>query len=114
MLDAGKKMSLFGQEMSLRDFFLVSGAYSPGMYRRWYAAFFTSFNKFFVQDLTWSVNGIMNINDLSAIISTGWSWAAVYNFTAGLSFNVFLGEKDTEYGMSGNLLSTDLSLSINF
>jgi hypothetical protein len=117
MLSTSKKAQLFpfGPQYSLRDaFFSTPGVYTPGQYGRYYAAVFASFSKFFVQDLTWTVNALANLNDFSGVLSTGWFWAAVYNFNIGLSLNAFLGGSDTEYGMSGNAVSADLSLSINF
>ncbi|MBN2402035.1 MAG: hypothetical protein JXN64_06525 [Spirochaetes bacterium] len=99
ILPAGSKM-----------YYLMSNElYEPNYLSRYYAAIFTNVKRIFVEDLTFNLNGIMNITDSSYILSAGFSYQNINDFKAGITVNAYLGKEDTEYTIlrnAGNILVT--------
>jgi hypothetical protein len=91
-----------------------SGLYEPNSYSRFYAALFTSVSKFILPDMTLSLNGMMNLEHRSAILSAGLSYATLGDFTFGLSVNGFVGPKNTEYTFAGDAMQVQLTAGVVF
>ena len=67
------------------------------MTSKYYLAFFTSVNKFIRSELTLNLNGMMNLVDNSAILSTGLSYSpALTDLTIDLTITGRLGEQYSE------------------
>ncbi len=56
----------------------------------------------FISELTLNLNGIMNITDLSYIVSTGLAYQNINDFKAGITINTYLGKKNGEYTVEYN------------
>jgi hypothetical protein len=76
--------------------------YEANYLSRYYAAVFTSVKRLFIEELTFNLNGIMNITDLSYIVSTGLAYQNINDFKAGITINTYLGEKNGEYTIEYN------------
>lgn len=73
-------------------------AYSLG---RYYAAFFTSFSRFFFQDLSLSCNGVMNLVDHSWMLATGLDYTTLHSLHFQLLALRTGGEYPAEMTYSG-------------
>lgn len=86
-----KKTYMYGNKM-----------YEPNYYSRYYAALFTSLNKFIVSELTLNMNLIGNIQQRSFILSTGIDYLNINNFKASLYVYSYIGPAKTEYTVMNN------------
>ena len=96
------------------DFLNQNNIYEMNSYSRYYASLFTSISKFIISDLTYSLNAIANLNQGSAILSTGVTYTNLNSFTMGLTLNAFVGEQNTEYTYSNNALSVQATAGLSF
>jgi hypothetical protein len=85
-----------------KTYLLGSNLYEPNYLSRYYAAIFTSVKRLFIEDLTFNLNGIMNITDLSYIVSAGLAYQNINDFKAGITINTYLGKKNGEYTIEYN------------
>jgi len=81
---------------------------------RYYAAFFTSFSRFLVQDLTLSCNGLMNVTDGSYVVTGSLSYATLDNLTIQVMGITMGGAYPAEMTYSGNRLTIQGSANYNF
>jgi hypothetical protein len=89
--------------------------YAPYMTSKYYLAFFTAVNKFIRSELTLNLNGMMNLVDHSAILSTGLSYSpALTDFTIDLTLTGRLGDQYSEARFMGDQLSVALGAQILF
>lgn len=95
-------------------FFLANHLYETNYHGRYYAALFTSVNKFFNSNFTLSNNIIRNISDGSSIFSTGLHYENINNWEADLNAYVFDGHKDREYTFAGTRALFQLSATYRF
>jgi hypothetical protein len=109
----GYAENMFAKDPLTRMMFL-QGFYKSGYYGKDYAALFTSMKRFFLQDLSFSMNGLANLTDLSYVVSTGLTWTPVFNFSASFNVSGFFGPPDTEYVFSGVGANCDLNISVRF
>jgi hypothetical protein len=72
-------------------------AYEPNSFSRFYAAFFSSFSKFMLRDLTLSCNALANLDQKCVIFTGELDYRNSHNFSFGMSATMFLGEPNTEY-----------------
>jgi hypothetical protein len=93
---------------------IVSSLYEMHSYSKFYAAFFASISRFILDDMTFSCNAIGNLNQKSFIVSTGLACQSLQNFVFGISFNAFLGRKNTEYTFTRNALMLQVQTGIIF
>jgi hypothetical protein len=97
--------------------------YHYGYYGQYYGALFVSINDFGLQNMTLSLNGLMNFSDTSAIALVGLSDSPVNNFTLQLQVGSYLGPSNGEYVISinqttgtpiNNMFFVILSAQVNF
>jgi hypothetical protein len=88
--------------------------YEMHNYSKYYAAFFTSFSRFIVSDMTLIVNGIMNLAHHCAILSAGVQYRNINDFNLGFTVYGFAGPKNTEYTYTNAALSMQLTAGIVF
>ncbi len=86
---------------NMKTYLLGHGLYDANYFSKYYAAIFITVKEFIISDITLTLNGISNIKQKSYIASTGLSYTDINNFTAGATFNGYLGDKDGEYRISG-------------
>jgi hypothetical protein len=88
------------KDETMKAVLFSNGLYSANYFSKAYHALFLSINEFPVYATTFSLNAIQNITDQSAILSTGLG----YKLTDGLLINssvlFYLGNANTEYGLS--------------
>ena len=115
---AGYDMNLFEKQQAAtedeKDTFMHE-SYEPFMTSKYYVAFFTSVNKFIRSDLTFNLNGIMNLVDNSALLTSGVSYRpALADYAIDLNLNVGLGDRYSEATLMGDKLSLDLGMNLFF
>lgn len=88
--------------------------YEMHSYSKYYAALFTSFSRFIISDMTLSLNGIVNLAQGSAIISTGILYQNINDFNLGLNMYGFAGPANTEYTFDKKGLSVQVTAGIVF
>lgn len=111
---AGYNENIFAKSDIYKYKFLEEDLYEPNYYGRYYAAAFLYIMQFFSKDLTLSLNYMRNISDESSIVSCLFSYNMAYNLTLGFMINGFLGPPNREYTISGNTLSTEITVKIVF
>ncbi|HTP60204.1 MAG TPA: DUF1302 family protein [Spirochaetia bacterium] len=84
------------------------GYFHPGYYGQYYGALFISINDFGLQNMTLSLNGLMNFSDTSAIALVGLSDSPVNNFTLQVQLGSYLGPNVAEYTTAYNSLNNAL------
>ncbi len=99
---------------SKKDFLLNNDLYEQNNLSRYYAALFTTINKFIISDMSLSVNLINNLNDNSSILTTGVSYKDINDFSVGFNVYSYLGKSDTEYTFSNNSVTTRLTIGVVF
>ena len=95
-------------------YILGHGYYVPNYISKYYAALFFTFSEFIISDMTLTVNGISNIQQKSFIASAGLSYSNINNFTAGISGNAYLGNKEGEYRAAGSRYNVLVTAGIIF
>jgi len=97
-----------------RDFLLGNNLYTPNYLSRYYGAVFTTITRFLITDMSFNCNYIRNFNDGSGILSAGVTYANIYDFSAGLLLNSFLGPENGEYTFLGIKYDAQLTFGISF
>jgi hypothetical protein len=92
----------------------TSGIYEANAYSQHYAAFFATFSRFIVSDLSLSFNVIRNINQNSTLLSTGVSYHDLNDFSLSFNVNGVVGPKDSEYALSGQALQMQMLAEVGF
>ncbi len=93
---------------------LSSGIYQPNSYSKNYAAFFASFSRFLIQDLTLSFNALGNLDQNSATVSSGIGYRDLNDFGISVNINGFLGPVGTEYVLQRQALQAQIILDAAF
>ena len=103
LIPAGMSMSQLGAGPKWL-WLIAQDQTSPYSSGRYYAAFFTSFSRFIVQDLTISCNGLMNLTDKSYVFSGSLGYATLQNLTlqlTGIAFGGGFPGEMTGYELKG-------------
>ncbi len=95
-------------------YLLGSNLYEPNYLSRYYAAVFTSINRLFISELTFNLNGIVNLTDHSYIISTGLSYQNINDFKADITVNAYFGDENSEYTLANNAADIRATAGILF
>ena len=110
---AGYEDDMLGSD-AIRDRFLEDGYFEPNNYGQYYAALFTSYNKFILSDMTLNVNAIGNLSDSSFMVSSGVTYGVINNLSLNCDVTGYLGSKNTEYTVMGDALGIDVSATLAF
>jgi hypothetical protein len=107
LYDAPVTMKVNGTDIILpagpkSSYLMGNNLYEMNYYSRYYAALFTTINRFFTTDLSFKINMIGNISQRSFIIGTGLSYLNINNFKAGVEVYTFFGGSKTEYTIGGD------------
>lgn len=78
-------------------YILGNNLYEPNYHSRYYGALFFTVNKFFISELTLTMNAISNIEHKCFMTLAGLEYADINDFKAGITVNTFIGKKNTEY-----------------
>jgi len=95
-------------------YFYGHDLYEPNNYGKYYLAMFTTVSKFITSDISLNINGIANMSDHSAILSTGLSYIDINDLSASLTVSGYLGEDDREFTFMGNAMDIRLTVGILF
>ena len=97
------------------SFVLAQGLYVPNQISWGYVAGMASFQKFFVQDLTLTLQALENLEDGSGVSTVGLSWTTFHRFTAQLTGYWFWGgHRGEETFLSGSGPALDARAGIRF
>jgi hypothetical protein len=64
---------------------------------RYYSAFFATFSRFIMMDMTLQLNGLVNWNHHCAMLTTGVSYLTLYNVSLGCLVTGYVGPEESEY-----------------
>lgn len=96
------------------QFLLASGLYDANYHSPYYAALFMGISRFLLSDLTFSVNGIMNIRQQCGIVSGSIEYTTLGNLTLGATIIGYIGEDNTEYTFGGQSAALRLTADVRF
>jgi hypothetical protein len=96
------------------QFLLASGLYDANYHSPYYAALFIGISRFLLSDLTFSVNGIMNIKQECGIVSGSIGYTTLGNFTIGATIIGYVGPANTEYTFFGQAAALRLTADVRF
>jgi hypothetical protein len=96
------------------QFLLASGLYDANYHSPYYAALFMGISRFLLSDLTFSVNGIMNIRQQCGIVSGSIGYTTLGNLTVGLTVIGYIGDDNTEYTFGGQSAALRLTADVRF
>lgn len=96
------------------QFLLASGLYDANYHSPYYAALFVGISRFLLSDLTFSVNGIMNIKQQCGIISGSIGYTTLGNLTLGATVIGYVGADNTEYTFFGQSAALRLTADVRF
>jgi hypothetical protein len=89
--------------------------YQPYHNSKYYFAVFGSVSKFLIPELTLSINGIANLVDHSAVLTSEITYKpTLKDYQVNFGINTFLGDSDSEACFSGNNYQLKLGLEILF
>ena len=97
-----------------KEYMFYNNLYEPNYSSKYYAALFTSINRFLIADMTLNINLIGNLIDYSSILSTGITYMDLNDFSLSLNIYSYLGKKNTEYTLLDNASAAQLILSVVF
>ncbi|MBF0302361.1 MAG: hypothetical protein HQK73_04930, partial [Desulfamplus sp.] len=95
-------------------YLIANGLYEPNYYSPYYAALFTTVNKFFTSEFSLKANLISNIKQDSFIFTTGIDYKNINDFKAGISINSYFGATDSEYTFMKNAVDMLITFGITF
>ncbi len=108
----GETVTVPGGDM--KTYLLGHGLYEPDYCSEYYAAVFITFREFILSDITFTLNGISNIQQKSYIISSGLSYINLNDFKAGAAFNFYAGDENGEYRLRGVKYDAQITAGILF
>ncbi|MBP7735679.1 MAG: hypothetical protein KA369_06865 [Spirochaetes bacterium] len=111
---AGYDRNVFEKDFFTSSYFLSSGLYTPNYYGKWYAGLFITIRQMFVEELSAMINGVVNIQDQSSIVSGMITYAPFYDLSLTLMVNGFVGKTNREYTVYGNYFTSELSIKLVF
>jgi hypothetical protein len=92
----------------------VLSVYEPNSYSRYYASIFCSISRFIIEPMTFSFNVLGNLDQNCYVLMTGINYAALNNFTTGVSIISAVGPEHTEYTTLYDALSVRLQMGVTF
>jgi len=99
---------------TISDYLLSSELFEPNYFSRHYAALFVAINKFFIPELTLTMNCISNISQKSFILSPGLTYSDIHGFEMGFDCEIHAGKARTEYTIDNNRAILMLRAGITF
>jgi hypothetical protein len=97
------------------SFLVAQGGYVPNQLSWGYVAGMASFQKFFVQDLTLTLQALENLEDGSGLSTAALSWTTFHRFSASLTGYWFWGgRRDEETFLSGSGPALDARIGVRF
>ena len=96
------------------QYLLASGLYDANYHSPYYAALFIGISRFLLSDLTFSVNGIMNIKQECGIVSGSIGYTTLGNLTIGATIIGYVGPDNTEYTFFGQAAALRLTADVRF
>ena len=81
---------------------------------KYYGAFFVTFNRFLITDMTLQLNGLVNFNHGCAMLTTGLQYRTLHNFSIGCLVTGFIGPEESEYTFMNNGASVRLTAGVYF
>lgn len=96
------------------QFLMASGLYDANYHSPYYAALFIGISRFLLSDLTFSVNGIMNIKQQCGIVSGSIGYTTLANLTVGATVIGYIGPDNTEYTFAGQSAAIRLTADVRF
>lgn len=97
-----------------KEFIQGHNLYEKHNYSKYYGALFTAINRFIITDGILNINYIRNLTDKSGILSTGFTYRNLNDFSAGLLVNYYLGHKNREYTFNGEKYGLQLNFGVAF
>jgi len=88
--------------------------YEMNYHSKYYLGFFSSFNRFIIENCNLNFNALTNLNDKSYNLATGVNYSPYYNFKFDFYTYLYAGGVNKEYTLSGNRLSFDLRATLSF
>lgn len=95
-------------------YLMMNNLYVANFHSVYYGALFVSMQRFFIEELTFSANAIINMTDWSAILIGTVNYTPTYNFTISFGLQGFVGGENKEYTIQGIGLSQQLNLTLKF
>jgi hypothetical protein len=96
------------------DFLVENNLYEQHNYSKYYAALFTSVNRFFISGLSNSLNAVMNLQQSSLVLSGGFTYTSLNEFFTGILLSGYFGKKDTEYTFENQALMVQVTAGVTF
>ena len=96
------------------EYLLGSGLYDANYHSPYYAALFVGISRFLISDLTFSINGIMNISQLCGIVTGSIGYTTLSNLTIGAMIIGYVGKERTEYTFPGQSMTLRLTADVRF
>lgn len=96
------------------DFAIENGLYQTNQWGRAYVASMASFKQFILDDLTLSLEGLVNVQDKSGLGVLGLAWSGLHGFFWQSDLYWFWGDSRTEFALSGTGPAVDLRVGIQF
>lgn len=90
------------------------GLYEQNYYSKYYAAVFTTVNKFIISDCSLNINMISNLSQRSYLFSSGIAYQDLNDLKLGLTVVTAFGKKNTEYTFSKNAATVQFEAGILF
>ena len=97
-----------------KTFLLLNDLYEMNYCARYYAAFFTTINKFFTSDYTLTLNWIENLVDYSGILTVGINYQNINDWYVDINTYFFTGSDEAEYTFMNEGVSVQLSIGYKF
>jgi hypothetical protein len=97
-----------------KDYLVDSGIYEANYHSKYYAALFTSLDRFIIPDMILSLNAIRNLSDDSMILVTGVNYKDLSDFSLGLETRFYIGKDNMEYTFSNYRFLTQFTIGISF
>ncbi|HUI92429.1 MAG TPA: hypothetical protein VLX68_09310 [Chitinivibrionales bacterium] len=96
------------------EYLLASGLYDANYHSPLYAALFVGISRFLLSDLTFNINGIMNISQVCGIVTGSIGYTTLGNLTIGAMIIGYLGKEGTEYTFPGQSIGFRLTADVRF
>lgn len=108
------KNNVFAQNNLVRGYFVANGLYRGNYYGMHYLGFFMTYAKFILNEMTLGLNGFGNLSDKTFVFSELLTYNPLFNLTLTWQNNVFTGQPNGEYTVSGLGWYTEFSARVNF
>jgi hypothetical protein len=97
-----------------KDYLVNSGIYEANYFSKYYAALFTSLDRFIIPDMVLSFNAIRNLSDDSMILVAGINYKDLSDFSLGLETRYYIGKDNMEYTFSNYRFLTQFTIGLAF